>query len=135
MNIFEQASRQKLRFTTARGVIATEDLWDLPLLSRDSFNLNELAKAVHRAVKSTEDEDFVPSAKRPSAEAKRQELRLEILKHVIAVKVEEQDAAKARAEKAAKKEKLIELLGRKQDAALEQLTPEQIRAELDALGE
>ena len=35
MNIFERASKLKLRFTTARGSLTTEDLWTLSKPSID----------------------------------------------------------------------------------------------------
>ena len=133
MNIFEQATRQKLRFPTARGLVATEDLWDIPLLSKDGFNLNSIAKDVNSRVKIAGEENFVPTAVKPTAEAKREELRLEVIKHVIGVKVEEQNAAKKKAERAAEREKLVELLAKKQDAQLEGLSADEIRQRLAAL--
>jgi hypothetical protein len=33
MNIFEQATRAKIRFSTPVGMLSVEDLWDLPLTS------------------------------------------------------------------------------------------------------
>jgi vacuolar-type H+-ATPase subunit B/Vma2 len=115
--------------------VMTEDLWDIPLLSKDGFNLNSIAKHVNAVAKAAGEENFVPTTVQPTAEDKRNTLRLEVIKYVIGIKVEEQDLAKKKAEKAAQRDKLVELLGRKQDAALEQLTPEQIREELAKLGD
>lgn len=39
MNMFEFATRSKLRFTSARGELTAEQLWDVPLRSRDDFSL------------------------------------------------------------------------------------------------
>lgn len=133
MNIFEQATREKLRFPSSKGVLQVEDLWDVPLLSRDNFNLNQIAKTVNATLKDAGQENFVPSATKPTAEDKRAALRLEIVKYVIGVKVEEQETARAKADKAAKREKLVELLGKRQDEELEKLTPEEIRAKLAEL--
>ena len=35
LNIFEKASKQKLRFVTSKGMISSEDLWDMSLQSLD----------------------------------------------------------------------------------------------------
>lgn len=37
ISIFEQASRQKLRFETSAGKLSIEDLWDLPLTSNNNL--------------------------------------------------------------------------------------------------
>ena len=36
MNIFEQATRAKIRYHSPNGLIGVEDLWDLPLTSLNS---------------------------------------------------------------------------------------------------
>ena len=45
MNIFEYAARSKIRFQSTKGELTVEQLWDVPLRSRDDFNLNAVAKA------------------------------------------------------------------------------------------
>ena len=47
MDIFKQAAKQKLRFKTSQGLVTTEDLWDMPLLSKTK-PLSELAFKPHR---------------------------------------------------------------------------------------
>ena len=48
VNVFEVASRQKLRFDTARGQVSAEDLWDLPLTSTTGKpNLDAIAVDLH----------------------------------------------------------------------------------------
>ena len=37
MNIFEYATRAKLRFASSRGDLTVEQLWDVPLRSTDGF--------------------------------------------------------------------------------------------------
>ncbi len=41
--MFEEASKLKLRFETTRGLVAVEDLWDIPLIGNNGFSLDILA--------------------------------------------------------------------------------------------
>ncbi|RKZ35289.1 MAG: hypothetical protein DRQ49_19675, partial [Gammaproteobacteria bacterium] len=57
--LFERASKQKLRFNTAKGTIDTEDLWDLPLQSKKNISLDLIAISLSKAVKESSEESFV----------------------------------------------------------------------------
>ena len=131
MNIFEQASKLKLRFQSNRGDLSTEDLWDLPLTSKQGFDLDTVAKAVNSTLKTVTEESFVKVTNNPAQAIC--ELRLEIIKHVIAVKLAANEEARLKAAKAAEREKLLGALADHQDAALKALTPEQIQARLKEL--
>lgn len=132
MNIFEQASIQKLRFPSVRGELTTEQLWDLPLTSKSDFDLNTVAKTVNRDLKASAEEDFVST--RTSANS-RQELMLEIVKHVIASKLATQEAIRNRAAKAAMRQKVLDALADKQDAELKGLSVEELQKKLAELDE
>lgn len=125
MNIFEKASKLKLRFEGGRGEFSVEDVWELSLQS-----LNTLAKAVNKKIQSEDEESFIPTNVRKAVT--HNNLRLEILKHIIAVKVAEADAAKTRAEKADKTARLRELIASKQDEALKNKSLDELLAELTA---
>lgn len=133
MNLFEQASRQKVRFQSTKGELTTEQLWDLPLTNSNGFNLDAVARDVHRDLKAVSEESFVTMA-RPNPAQARLELKMEIVKHIIGVKLAEAEQAKTAADRANERQRLMEILNKKQDAALEALTPEEIKARLDALG-
>lgn len=130
MSVFEKASRQKLRFASARGDLTVEDLWDLPLTSRNGFDLNVVAQKANAEVKASGEESFVGESTPASATAV---LKLDVVKSVIATKIAERDAEVARKDKRQKRERLLELLANKEDAALQELTPDQIREQLAAL--
>ena len=131
MNIFEQASRKNLRFRTNRGHIATDDLWTIPLQAKGGFDLDSIAKDHNAALKSVTDESFVVTADHPmKAELT---LKMEIIKHIIAAKLEDRKNAVDAAAKAEQRQKLLTVLEKKQDAALEDLSPEQLQAKLDEL--
>ena len=131
MSIFEQASIQKIRFPSVRGELTTEQLRDLPLQSKNQFDLDTVAKEVNTSLKSVTEESFVATTTSP-AKAKY-ELMLELVKHVIAFKLKANEEQRSRAEKAAKKDKLVAILGEKQDAALKELTAEELAKQIAEL--
>ena len=57
--------------------------------------------------------------------------KLELVKHVIAVKIAERDAKASAAARKEQREKLAEIIGRKQDAELEGKSIEELRAMYD----
>lgn len=130
-NLFQLASRQKFRFQSIKGELTTEQLWDLPLTARSGFNLDEVAKQVAAELKAAGEESFVQKNSNP-AKAKL-EAKLEIVKHVIAAKLEDAEKATKASQNQEERQRLLAVLNRKQDAALEELTPEQIQARLAEL--
>ena len=131
MNIFEQATRRAIRFESAKGDLSVEQLWDLPLQSRNQFDLDTVAKTVNRQLNAITEESFVSVRENPAKETLS--LKLEIVKHIISVKLQEAEEARNRANKASEKEKLLRLLDEKQNEALRALTPEEIQERLKAL--
>lgn len=131
MSIFEQATRQKLRFQSPKGDLTTEQLWEMPLQSKSQFDLDTVAKAVNADLKAVTEESFVSTNQSPANE--KLTLMLDVVKHVIAVRVAEAAAARQRADRAAERQKLLGILADKQDAALHELTPDEIKARLAAL--
>ena len=133
MNIFEYAARSKIRFQSTKGELTVEQLWDVPLRSRDDFNLNAVAKAANKAWKDISEESFVETTKTP--EHVRRETALEIVKYVIDTKLAEENLAKLRADNKIEKEKLLEILAEKQDGKLSELSEKELRRRIAALGE
>lgn len=128
--MFEKASRLKLRFDTPAGVLSVEDLWDLPLTSRAGHaNLDDIAKDLSRQV-SSQEESFV---EKPAPKKKGLDLAFEIVKHVIKIRLEERDALKAAEAKKARKTKILEIMARKQDQALEEMDMADLEKELEGL--
>jgi hypothetical protein len=124
--IFEQAARLKLRFGSPKGALTVEDLYDLPLSSQSGrANLDDIAKALNRQLKVAVDEvSFVaPAAPKANDEL---ELQFAVVKRIIEVRVAERDAAKARQEKAEKKQRIMELIARKRDEALSETSVEDL---------
>ena len=114
-----------------KGDLSVEQLWDLPLQSRNQFDLDTIAKTVNRQLNAVTEESFVSVRENPAKETLS--LKLELVKHIISVKLQEAEEARNRANKASEKEKLLRLLDEKQNEALRALTPEEIQERLKAL--
>jgi len=130
-NIFEYATRNKLRFRSLRGMLDIEQLWDVPLRSRDGFDLNAIAKGASKALKEISEDNFVETSK--TTEHTRSEMSLEVVKYVIDVKLAEEETAKTRAAKKQEKEKLLSFLAEKQDGKLSELSVEELQKRIAAL--
>ena len=123
--MFELASRLKLSFKVANGTIKTEDLWDLKLEA-----LDVLAKSLSKEVKDASEESFI---KTKTKAGKELELKFEIVKHIITVKLAEKEAKALAIEKAQKKEQIRELIAKKELSSLESKSLEELQKEYDAL--
>lgn len=124
-NQFVNATRKKYRFQSNKGLLTVEDLWELNLAALDSIAV-DLDEKIQKAGRKSFIERRSPSTTDDAT-------KLDIVKFVIETKQTEADAAKVRAEKANQREFLKSLLEKKQIAQLENLTPEQIQAELAKL--
>jgi len=130
-NIFENAARKKVRFEVGKGLVTVEDLWDMSLTALDI-----VAKAVNKKLKETEEESFIPTAtNRNNSVSAELQLKLDLLKHVITVKDEEQKSKLARSKRQADLAQLRELAAAKANEALVSQSLEDILkkiAELEA---
>lgn len=126
-DIFEKASRRKMRFDTAAGQLTAEDLWDMPLSTRSSrptANLDDLARALHKQLKAGDDVSFVHKDRKSDD---RVQLAFDIVKHVIDVRLAEVEAAEQREAKAQKKQFLLGILADKQGEAYKAMSPEDLQ--------
>lgn len=120
---FEFASRNKLRFNY-RGVITVEDLWDLGVRE-----LDHIYKGLMSEKKETETESLIEK----QTENTILETKIELVKYVFNTKVEEAEAMAKKAENAAKKQKILAILARKQDAELENKSTEELEKLIEEL--
>jgi len=124
VTIFEKATREKFRYPSAKGLLTTEQLWELPLTAKSGFSLDDVARAVNAELKAIDTESFVATETNPAKAT---------LETIIAIRIAEDQAAKAAAAKKLEKEKLLAVLGRKQDAVLENLTEAELLARINNL--
>lgn len=131
-NIFEQASRVGLRFTTSKGMATSDDLWNLPLTSTTGkLNLDDIARSISAKIKESESESFVLKSTKANDLEK---LRLDIVKRVIEVKLEEAEARKNEKQNAERKQALLEALSSKKAESLTKMSEAELEAELKNLG-
>lgn len=116
------AIRKQYRYKTSGGMVTTEDLFTLPL-AKGRYNLNTIAKGIYEELQTEGEVDFVGTS---TAATKELSNKLEIVKYVIATKKEEALAAKERAEKKAKKDRILEIMANKKEQALEALSLEEL---------
>ena len=126
-DIFEQATRKKLRFTSSVGDLTAEQLWDLPLTHKSRPNLNDLAIATAKELRDLGDFSFVDVKPDPRKDVLT--LQLAIQKRIIEVKMAEAEADRAANQKKAMKEELLEIKADRQKEARKGMSDE----ELDAL--
>ena len=116
VNIFELASREKLRFNTGRLQVTVEQLWELPLTGANS--LDTLAVELDAAIRNTAPRSFVTNS--ATAADKTLQLQFDIVKHVIDVRVAERKAKAEKAEKDQQQQAEADPQQREQQQATEQ---------------
>lgn len=131
INMFEYATRNKVRFTSTRGALTVEMLWDVPLRSVDGFNLDTIAQEANRILTALTEKSFVSTERTPAHD--RAEMTLEIVKHIIGVKLAEEAAAKKRADHKIERDKLLRILAEKQEGKLSDLSEKELQKRINAL--
>ena len=129
--MFEQAIRQKLRFTTSQGQLTVEDLWDLPLTSTtNKANLDAIAVGLYAELNSNRNISFVNNG---STGDQTLQLKFDIVKHIIDVrKAENASAVEARARKD-QKQRLLELINQKENESLAGKSIDELRKMVEGL--
>lgn len=129
--MFEKATRLKLRFESLVGLISVEDLWDLPLTStRGKANLDDIARGLSRKIKDSQEESFVVKA---TAGNELLQLQFDIVKHVIDVRLSENEQAKQQKDAKDKKDQIMAIIARKKNEALEGASLEELQAMVASL--
>lgn len=120
--MFDKATRMKLRFESNKGLLSVEQVWDLSLTT-----LNEMAKGLSRQVKAaeTDEEDFIGTKSNVDSEL---QLRFDVVKHIIGVKLKERDDSREAAERKANNQVILELIQRKKQQELESKSVEELEA-------
>ena len=108
--MYKEASKQKLRFSTNKGLLSTEQLWDLSLTELDN-----LAVALESDYKESGKKSFLV---KKSAKDKTAKLKLDIAVDILTTKVEENETAKNARQIKEHNEKIMSLIADKEEDSL-----------------
>jgi len=131
--MFQKASRQKLRFISPQGLLTVEDLWDIPLTTKSvgRASLDDIARSLYRALKEASEVDsFV---KKSTKDSSLLQLQFDIVKHVIDIRVTEQEAAELAKSNREKKQAILSLIKEKENEKLSSSSIEELRAMAESL--
>lgn len=129
-NLFETASRKKLRFAISKGEISVEQLWDLPLTSKSGDSLNGLANKYNR--NSSVEIDFTADSKTETVD-ELDRLRFHIILHIIGVRKNEAQANQQYLANQHKIAILKEALLHKEHQEILNKSPEELKKEIERL--
>lgn len=125
-NIFEIATREKYRFFY-KGSLSVEDLWVLSVTELDS-----IFKELNSRLKEAQEESLLDIKSKKDAEI---EIRIEIVKHIVKVKLDEAKSKEDEKLNKLKKQRLLELIASKKDADLNNKSVEELQKMLNELGD
>lgn len=120
--MYKEALQKKLRFKTNKGMITTEDLFDLSLQ-----NLNTLAIMLDKKISEAPKKSFIEEL---PAEENDDELRFSIVKDVINIKLKARKDNIDKAQANAQKKRILEILAKRNDEELEKKSTEELCAML-----
>ena len=118
--MYKEALQNTLRFKTNKGMISTEDLFDLSLQ-----NLDTLAIMLDKKISEAPKKSFIEEL---PAEENDDELRFSIVKDVINIKLKARKDNIDKAQINARNKRIAELIAKKEDEALENKSIEELRA-------
>lgn len=130
VNIFEQATRLDLLFQLPVGELNIQSLWKLKPVKRNGKLVDDLADY---EIELNEQLSKFSQVRRRGSVAKTNEqelleLRLAIVSHILDVKDAEAQAAKEEAAKKVHNQKIQDLIAKKQEDKLGELSLEELQA-------
>ena len=124
--LFINATRNNYQFPF-RGMINVIDLWDLSLT-----NLDSVFKTLNAEVKKSEEESLLNTKSKEDEEISN---KIEIVKYIVSVKLDEKKKRENAKKNAEMRQRLLEIKAKRQDAALENMSNEELDKALAELSE
>lgn len=125
--MYKKAAKLKLRFASSKGQLTVEQLFDLTM-----SELSSLIKKVNTDLKKEArvDDDLAFLEGKDETESLNS-LRFEILKDVYLTKKQERDDAAEDQDRKARRQRIAEIIAKKEDEALENLSLEELKKKLE----
>mgnify|MGYP007011214307 FL=1 len=124
--LFINATRANYQFPF-RGMINVIDLWDLSLT-----NLDSVFKTLNAEVKKSEEESLLNTKSKEDEEISN---KIEIVKYIVGVKLDEKKKREDAKKNAEMRQRLLEIKAKRQEAALENMSDEELDKALAELSE
>lgn len=120
VTIYETAARKKFRFPY-KGTVNVEDLWDLSPEALDSIfkNLNAQVKTIRQ------EESLLSSGAEEDVELN---MKIALIRHIVSTKVAEKEIKLHEKERAEKRQRIMELIEKKKDESLNNMSEEELKA-------
>ena len=125
-NLFELATKNNYQFPF-KGMINVIDLWTLSVT-----NLDLVFKTLNAEVKKSAEESLLSVKTKEDEELSN---KIEIVKHIVTVKLAEKEARENAKKNKEMKQRLLEIRAKRQDEALENLSDEALDKMIAELGE
>ena len=124
--LFINATRNNYQFPF-RGMINVIDLWDLSLT-----NLDSVFKTLNAEAKKSEEESLLNTKSKEDEEISN---KIEIVKYIVSVKLDEKKKREEAKKNTEMRQRLLEIKAKRQDAALENMSDEDLDKALAELSE
>ena len=124
--LFINATRANYQFPF-RGMINVIDLWDLSLT-----NLDSVFKTLNAEAKKSEEESLLNTKSKEDEEISN---KIEIVKYIVSVKLDEKKKREDAKKNAEMRQRQLEIKAKRQDAALENMSDEEVDKALAELDE
>ena len=124
VNIFKEAVKKGLTFSTNKGNVLPQELFNIPLTSKNGYDLDNISKIVLAELRYTQEDSLVTTTTLDTDNT----LRLEILKVVISDKQKEISDKEDSIAKEAHNRKIKDLIESKKEEDLKGKTLEELEA-------
>lgn len=120
--MYKEASKQGIRIQTNKGMLSVEQLWSLSLT-----DLDNLAVSLEEAYKTSKGKSFLDKR---TTKDKGLKLQFDIVLDVLQTKMEDNEVTRNAQEVKEHNQKILALIAKKREGALEEKTLEELEAML-----
>jgi len=124
-DVFMNATRKKYRFSTAKGNLTTEQLWDLPLES-----LDEIWQKINATIEDASRTSLLSVRSNKNVELTE---KAEVVKAIVEYKLAAAEKADRARQTKAEKERILNIIAAKQEQELASMSIDELKKRLEAL--